>query len=160
MSIHEVARSGEWRIWENDDGERHITAPNGDIYGMELLGLVAKLRDVDERRRRDPAIPATDHGDDLPPFPVDDTTLAAVEYTLDVALDVGPDGPVAVQRDGQPADMSLPRLLEFLSGPSDTTTTVIDVDVEVEERVRPMYSERDVIRSLITEVHRLRGENR
>lgn len=96
----------------------------------------------------------------LPPFPVDDVTLAAVEYALDTALNDDPDNPRPVLPDGTLADMSLPRLLEFLSGPSDTTTTVIDVDVEVEERVRPMYSERDVIRSLITEVHSLRGENR
>lgn len=97
----------------------------------------------------------------LPPFPVDDVTLAAVEYALETALNDDPDNPRPVLPDGTLADMSLPRLLEFLSGPSDTTTVMtLSNGTEVEGRVLPMYTERDVIRSLITEVHRLRGENR
>lgn len=98
---------------------------------------------------------------ELPSFPVDDATLDTLEYALTVALGEGPDGPMPVLPDGSPADMSLPRLLEFLSGPS-ATTSLSDPDdpIQIEERERPMYSERDVIRALITEVRRLRGENR
>jgi hypothetical protein len=116
---------------------------------------------------------------DIPSFPVDDATLAAVEHALDACLSMdeehggSPGNPVIIG-----ADYSLDTLLDFLSGTTDDDDPRvyrIDGDGERMDPVdaarddalgvgqwwvdeRPHYTDRDVIRALIHEVRRLRGD--
>lgn len=82
--------------------------------------------------------------DSLPPFPVDDSTLMALEHAMrgvltferpDDCLDFNDDGPWLID-----SEFSVMTLLVFLSG-----------------CVGKDYSEHDVIQALINEVRRLRG---
>lgn len=118
----------------------------------------------------------------LPPFPVDDATLLAVEHAMQAALtyerpDDAPqdsEGPWLVG-----AAYSLGTLLDFLGGTTgrDPNEELIQAardesDLPEWERgrdwsaaeivydTRPTYSERDVIAALIAEVRRLREEAR
>jgi len=94
----------------------------------------------------------------LPPFPVDDVTLAAVEHALGGSLTYEGDELVRVG-----ADYSLWDLLDFMAG-----ATGEDPDQEVLHRDwdgtpdlvvdhRQHYTPNDIIAALIAEVRRLRG---
>lgn len=112
----------------------------------------------------------------LPPFPVDDSTLAAIEHALGGSLTYDqPDG-----TDGEGpwlvgADYSLSALLDFLAGCTgrDPNEELIQAardesdlpewersrgweNAEIVYDTRPHYSEHDLIRALIDEVRRLR----
>lgn len=116
----------------------------------------------------------------LPPFPVDDATLLAVEHALAGMLtfdrpegsDHADSGPYLVG-----AGYSLGTLLDFLAGTTgrDPNEELIQAgrdetdlpewergrdwsSAEVVYDTRPHYSEHDLIRALITEVRRLRME--
>lgn len=95
----------------------------------------------------------------LPPFPVDDVALAALEHALDARLTVDEDGNTRVVG----ADMSVGRLLDFLAGNDGSRVKpLLDEDgYEVTgwvEDEAPSYTRDDVIRELIAEVRRLRTE--
>ncbi len=113
----------------------------------------------------------------LPPFPVDDATLSAVEHALGGSLSMDAedggslDAPVRVG-----ADYGLHELLDFLAGCTGREGMYrVDSDGEpmtpeqaerddalglpqtwIDER--PHYSEHDLIQALIDEVRRLRGD--
>jgi hypothetical protein len=107
----------------------------------------------------------------LPPFPVDDATLLAVEHALGGALtydrpadaDPDDDGPWLTG-----ADYSLATLLDFLAGAQGRDPNAVVLvegnptlpgwaGAEVIEDTRLHYSDHDVIRALIAEVRRLRS---
>jgi hypothetical protein len=100
---------------------------------------------------------------DLPAFPVDDVTLAAVEHALGGALsDADDEGPWLVG-----ADYSLDRLLDFMAGatgrdPDEELIWEGDPDrpgwegAQIVYDTRPHYHQHDIIRALIAEVRRLR----
>lgn len=98
----------------------------------------------------------------LAEFPVDDVTLDLLGHALGACLTWEgvadrADGPRVVG-----ADMSLSRLLDFLSGydPAKLTPVVDEDGYEVPDWVEypdPIYHEHDVIRALIAEVRRLRA---
>lgn len=110
----------------------------------------------------------------LPPFPVDDATLIAVEHALGYSLTIDDDGnPVS----SGAADYSLSDLCDFMAGcvGDDPNEILIDPgrdesdlpewergrdwsSAKIVEDTRIHYSEHDVIRSLIAEVRRLREE--
>lgn len=75
------------------------------------------------------------------PFPTDDQALAALE----VALTPGDD-----------KEFTLSQLLEVYSGYDPARSVQVEPDVFVHPD--PIYSRDDVIRSLLAEVRRLRGE--
>lgn len=101
----------------------------------------------------------------LPPVPVDDLTLDAIEHALGAAL-------TFEDENGEPldaprvvgADYSLSALLDFLGGTmgDDPNQEVIEPGIMPDDPprwvydTRPSYSEKDLIRALIAEVRRLR----
>ena len=89
----------------------------------------------------------------LPEFPVSDDVLDSIEHALG--------GSYEFTSDDQPklvgADFSLSQLLEFYSGYSPEKLQPTD-DPQVFVYPEPVYTERDVIRSLIKEVRRLRHD--
>ncbi len=95
----------------------------------------------------------------LPPFPVDDLTLAALEHAMGGALTfegVDEDGPRLVG-----ADFSMSKLMEFLSGYDETKCVPVlnQYDQPIPDWVEypgPLYHHNDVIAALIAEVRRLR----
>ncbi len=95
----------------------------------------------------------------LPAFPVDDVTLALVEHAMGARLifDGTEDGPKVVG-----ADMSMPALLDFLSGydPAKVVPLVLEDGHEVDGWTEyvggPIYGRDDIIAALIAEVRRLR----
>lgn len=95
----------------------------------------------------------------LPPFPVDDVTLDAVEHALDAVLTYDELGGVRIVG----ADMSLPALLDFLSGYDPEKVAPFEDESghthdDITEYVGgPLYTRDCIIRALITEVRRLRG---
>lgn len=111
-------------------------------------------------------------GEVLPPFPVDDATLLAVEHAMGGALTYErPDSKLSDSADEGPwlvgADYSLSELLDFLAGavgrdPNEILIREGDPErggwegAEIVEDTRPCYHERDVIAALIGEVRRLR----
>ena len=107
----------------------------------------------------------------LPPFPVDDATLLAVEHALGGALTYDrPDDNADFEDEGPwlvGASYSLATLLDFLAGctgrdPNEELIRPGDPErpgyegAEVVYDTRPHYSEHDLIRALIAEVRRLR----
>ena len=94
----------------------------------------------------------------LPPFPVDDVMLDAVEHALGGALTVDEAGTQRLVG----ADYSLPQLLNFLSGydPEQVVPLVDEDGYEVpgwtEYVGGVMYTRDCIIRALIAEVRRLR----
>lgn len=104
----------------------------------------------------------------LPPFPVDDVTLAAVEHAFGAAITFDTDEWGEPDLDNPRligADYSLHTLLDFMSGTTSDDHPLVEVkerDWDGTPRVivdeRPHYTERDIIRALIAEVRRLRGE--
>lgn len=103
--------------------------------------------------------------DTLPPFPVDDVTLAAVEHAMDGAYTIDDEGNHHLVG----ADYSLNDLLEFLSGYDESRLHLLDEGTEddqvlgfhghipVYEYDGQVYHEHDLIRALISEVRRLRA---
>ena len=115
----------------------------------------------------------------LPPCPVDDVTLTAVEHALGASLSYDQadattdgEGPWVVG-----ADYTLPTLLDFLAGCSgrDPNEELIQAgrdesdlpewergriwsSAEIVHDTRPHYSERDLIAALVAEVRRLRAD--
>lgn len=92
----------------------------------------------------------------LGPFPVDDSTLDVLEHALGSTYIEGEDGPIVVG-----ADMSVPQLLDFLSGYDATklTPALNQYDQplhDVQEYPEPIYTRDCVIRALLAEVRRLR----
>lgn len=99
--------------------------------------------------------------DHLPPFPVDDVTLLALEHALDACHTFNEEGePVNIG-----SDYSLDQLLDLLSGydPSKVVPVMDDDGYEIPDTVEyvggPLYHPHDVIRALIAEVRRLRDES-
>lgn len=113
----------------------------------------------------------------LPPLPLDDVTLLAIEHALDASLTY--EQPEGAEGDGPwvvGADYTLPSLLDFLAGVTgrDPSEVLIqegrdESDLPEWERnpiaaaeivydTRPHYSEHDLIRALVAEVRRLRSE--
>ncbi len=105
----------------------------------------------------------------LPPFPTDDAMLDAIEHSLDYRLehdqeaaDAGDEFPFK----GAGADYPLSRLLDFTAGTLDhddpRVVTLLEDEwiggVETTVDYREHYTEKDVIRALIGEVRRLRGD--
>lgn len=98
---------------------------------------------------------------ELPPFPTDDVTLAAVSHALGGSLTfegASEDGPRLVG-----ADYSLSKLLEFLSGYDESLCRPLlnEYDQPVADWVEypgPIDHVHDVIAALIAEVLRLRSE--
>jgi hypothetical protein len=95
-------------------------------------------------------------------FPVDDVTLNAIEHALQGCW-------VAVDPDGTHhwggSDYSLSQLLNFLSGYDSDKLELLEEgegtgwhDAPIYTYPEAIYSEHDVIRALIDEVRRLRGE--
>ena len=89
----------------------------------------------------------------LPEFPVSDDVLDSIEHALQGAYEVTPEGEHRLVG----ADFSLSQLLEFYSGYSPEKLQPTD-DPQVFVYPEPVYTERDVIRSLIKEVRRLRHD--
>lgn len=97
----------------------------------------------------------------LPPFPVDDATLLALEHALGAALYYDEEGDLAILG----ADYTVPGLLDFLSGYDPTKVEVlmdgivpgIDEPEVVEYIGGPLYTRDCVIRALIAEIRRLRS---
>ena len=98
----------------------------------------------------------------LADFPIDDVTLGLLDHALGACLTWEgvadrDDGPRVVG-----ADMSVSRLLDFLSGyDGSKLTPLVDEDgYEVPDHFDypdPLWHEHDVIRALIAEVRRLRA---
>jgi hypothetical protein len=93
----------------------------------------------------------------LPPFPVDDVTLAVLEHALGGSYTVGEDGQPRLQG----ADCSVSRLLEMLSGydESKLVPALNEYDTPIPDTFEypdPVYHINDVVRALIAEVQRLR----
>jgi hypothetical protein len=117
----------------------------------------------------------TDQKEGLPPFPVDDLTLDAVEHALGYSLTIDDDGnPVS----SGAADYSLHTLLDFMAGcmgrdPNERLIREgrdesdlpewergrIWENAEIVEDTRIHYSEHDLIRALIAEIRTLRHAN-
>lgn len=94
----------------------------------------------------------------LPPFPVDDATLLAVEHALDTTLSYNEAGELV----NVGSDYSMSQLLDLLSGvdPEKWKPAVNEYDTEIPDMVEytggPIYHTNDIIRALIDEVRRLR----
>lgn len=106
----------------------------------------------------------------LPPFPVDDATLLAVEHALGGAYEVDDDGTHTLVG----ADYTLSQLLDFMAGTmgEDPNAEVLSEGHEVAEGAplweqiagakvvvdsRVHYTPHCIIDALIAEVRRLRG---
>ena len=92
----------------------------------------------------------------LPPFPVDDFALAAVEHGLDACLNE--------DNENIGSEFSLHEVLDFYSGYDPSQEVVLEAEADtpfgrltISEYVGgPIYHHNDVIRALIAEVRRLR----
>jgi hypothetical protein len=90
-------------------------------------------------------------------FPTDDVTLDALEHALGghLIFDEPADGTELVPR-LEGADYSLSQLLDFYSGYDPKLSVPTDHPDTYEYVGGPLYTERDVIRSLIVEVRNCR----
>lgn len=94
----------------------------------------------------------------LPPFPVDDVILDAIEHSLQGYFTVDEDG----EHCWQGSDMQMFDVFDFLAGydPSKVVPAVNEYDTPIPDVVEyvggPLYGERDLILALIAEVRRLR----
>lgn len=93
----------------------------------------------------------------MPPFPLDEFTLTALEHAINTRIEVGTEGehiPVG-------GDFTLSRFLDFMSGydgdRSIFTGHYID-GVPLYEHPDQVYSEHDVIRALIARVRELEAD--
>lgn len=97
----------------------------------------------------------------LPPFPVDDATLAAVEHALGASLTFDEDDVLMERPRVIGADFTLSTLLDFLAGVRDDPHGMMELireDPEVWYDPRPHYSLQDVIGALISEIRMLRAK--
>lgn len=103
--------------------------------------------------------------DTLPDFPVDDFTLTGLEHALGYYLvhdpDADPDEPFPFKGDG--ADYSLHEFLDFMAGATDDEGELLPESEWINQIptymfAKPRYTYRDVIKSLIDEIRRLRGD--
>ncbi|OZE77203.1 hypothetical protein CH305_18370 [Rhodococcus sp. 15-649-2-2] len=88
-------------------------------------------------------------GRTLPPFPTDDVTLHMLERAIDTTADARDNG-----------EFTLPQLLDFLANydPARSVDTGDRIDgIPVFDHPDQIYSESDVIRSLIATVRGLRA---
>jgi hypothetical protein len=105
----------------------------------------------------------------LPPIPLDDLTLDAIEHALGACLTYdGEDGETLDEPRLIGAEYQLATLLDFLSGavgedpngyqlePGDVRLPGIE-GAEVWMDTRPHYSEKDLIAALVAEVRALRA---
>lgn len=90
--------------------------------------------------------------DQLPPFPVDDFTLDALDHSLNGAFEVDAEGNQKLVG----ADYSFWQFLNFMSGYDESRLQPTD-DPEVNLYNGQVYFPTDIIRSLIHEVRRLRN---
>lgn len=96
----------------------------------------------------------------LPPFPVDDATLASVEHALGASLTFDADDVLMERPRVVGADYTLTDLLDFLAGVKDDPDGMLEFvqdNPEIWYDPRPHYSFHDVIRALVDEIHRLRA---
>jgi hypothetical protein len=100
----------------------------------------------------------------LPPVPLDDVALAQLEHALGTSLTFqAPDGTELDEPIPYGGEYTLPTLLDFWAGVREDPDGVVRqvgeaTGIPVFYDPRPHYSERDVIRALVTEVRRLRDE--
>lgn len=98
--------------------------------------------------------------DTISDFPVDEVTLAALEHAMGGAFTIDDDGNHQIAG----AEFSVQQLYDFLAGIDRTNDTMLellsdpaDPETPIYFDPRPQYHHSDVIRSLITEVRRLRN---
>lgn len=84
-------------------------------------------------------------------FPLDEVTLAMLEASLRVTIDHDDDGSPFVVGEG----VTMSTALAFASGYDPDY--VAEIDERTEDVLIPLWSEKDVIESLIHEVRRLRA---
>lgn len=87
------------------------------------------------------------------PFPVDEVTLSLMEASLDVAYDDVDDEGGPIVSDGR---YTFHKFLEFMSGYNPELLIPLE-ETGWFEYPDPQYTYKDVIRSLIDEVRRLRN---
>lgn len=93
----------------------------------------------------------------LPEFPVDNDMLDRIEHALGGSYEVDEDGTHRLIG----ADYTLTQLLDFMAGYDETLLIPLEGhegSMEWYQYPFPLYHEHDVIRALISEVRRLRGE--
>lgn len=100
---------------------------------------------------------------ETPTVPVDDAALDAIEHALDGCYSVDEGGTHHLQG----AEYTLDQLLQFWAGIDPNEEGVLVGYADLGVGPAPIYempgvylTERDVIRSLVAEVRRLRGEQR
>ena len=92
---------------------------------------------------------------ELPPFPVDDATLAAVRHSLDASLTFDDDDLLLENPRVVGADYTLSTLLDFLAGVGDDPHGVLELiqdNPQIWYDPRPHYDLHDVIRALLDEI--------
>lgn len=89
---------------------------------------------------------------DLPPFPTDEVTLAALRHALGASYTCDGTTHRIVG-----ADMNVSQLLNFLSGYDRSRLVPLSADGTWVEYPGTVYSRDDVIRALLDEVERLRS---
>lgn len=96
----------------------------------------------------------TDHpeGRTLPPFPINDETIAAIRHALDTAKGHDADGNLI----NVGGDFTLPQLLDFYSGSDDSRGTYVGdgelipgIRAPIYEMWDQYYTTNDVIRALL-----------
>lgn len=96
---------------------------------------------------------------EIAPFPVDESTLLAVEHALGAYLEIDDESEDEPQMLG--AEYSIWQLFDFLSGVSEEDYVVDDnfdyeTDAPVYICMKPTYDYPDLIHALIDEIRRLR----
>lgn len=85
--------------------------------------------------------------------PVDDTALNLIEEAMRTAYDLNDNGDLVLN-----GEYTIHQLLEFWSGYDATKEETISEDVTI-YRGGTILHEHDIIRALINEIHRLRGND-
>jgi hypothetical protein len=93
--------------------------------------------------------------DKLPPIPIDDAALDSIEHALAAVYTVDDEGEHHIHG----AEYNLPQLLDFWSGFNHDAGVLTGYagDVPIYTFDQATYTERDLIRALVTEVRHLRG---
>lgn len=92
----------------------------------------------------------TDDRRTLPPFPINDETLAQLQHALNTSIAVDDEG----NRSYAGGDFTLSQLLDFYSGADDSRSTLVGYagDTPIYECWDQRYSEHDVMRALIQRI--------
>ncbi|SLH06734.1 hypothetical protein [Mycobacteroides abscessus] len=92
-------------------------------------------------------------GRTLPPFPINDATLAQLQHALRTSVAVDDEG----NRSCVGGDFTLPQLLDFYSGADESRSTLVGYagDTPIYECWDQRYSEHDVMLALIQRVREL-----